>query len=171
VSDRQLRHLHTSWSYRRAVPASTCMQPNTKEGATSDNGHSSSQTVHRDWDTGCCSCRILLHLANYLTQIIFVSRWASKRSQWPRGLRRGFAAARLLGSRVRIPPGVWLSVCCECCLLSCKRLCDWPSIHPEESYRVCCVPECDREASIMRRPWPTGGCGPTGGCCAIGKKK
>jgi hypothetical protein len=25
---------------------------------------------------------------------------------------------------------------------------------PEESYRVCGVSEYDREASIMRRPWP-----------------
>jgi hypothetical protein len=36
--------------------------------------------------------------------------------------------------------------------------------HPEESYRMWCVSECDREAPIMRRPWPTGG------CCAIEKK-
>jgi hypothetical protein len=28
---------------------------------------------------------------------------------------------------------------------------------------VCGVSKCDREASIMRRPWPTGGCGATGG--------
>jgi hypothetical protein len=37
--------------------------------------------------------------------------------QWPRGLRRGSAAARLLGLRIRIPPGAWLSlvnvVCCH----------------------------------------------------------
>ena len=29
---------------------------------------------------------------------------------------------------------------------------------PEESYRVLCVSECDREASILRRPWPAEGC-------------
>ena len=34
------------------------------------------------------------------------------RSQGPRGLRRLFAAARLLGLRVRIPPLAWISVCC-----------------------------------------------------------
>jgi hypothetical protein len=39
-------------------------------------------------------------------------------AQWPRGLRRGFAAARLLGLRVRIPPGAWMCVSCECCLWS-----------------------------------------------------
>jgi hypothetical protein len=34
-------------------------------------------------------------------------------SQWPRGLRRGSEAARLLGLRVQIPRGAWLSVSCE----------------------------------------------------------
>jgi hypothetical protein len=37
---------------------------------------------------------------------------------WPRGLRRESAAACLLGLRVRIPLGVWMSVCCECFVLS-----------------------------------------------------
>jgi hypothetical protein len=36
------------------------------------------------------------------------------RSQWPRRLRRRSAAERLLGSWVRIPPGAWMFVCCEC---------------------------------------------------------
>jgi hypothetical protein len=31
---------------------------------------------------------------------------------WPRGLRRRSAAARLLGSWVRIPQGAWMSVSC-----------------------------------------------------------
>jgi hypothetical protein len=40
------------------------------------------------------------------------------RSQWPSGLRRGSAADRLLGLRVRIPPGhgcvsVVSVVCCQ----------------------------------------------------------
>ena len=46
------------------------------------------------------------------------------RSQWPRGLRRGSAVARLLGLWVRIPPGAWMFVCCECCVLSDRGLCD-----------------------------------------------
>ena len=29
----------------------------------------------------------------------------------------------------------------------------------------CGVPECDREASIVRKPWPTGGCCAMGGGC------
>jgi hypothetical protein len=36
------------------------------------------------------------------------------RSQWPRGLRHGSTAARLLGLWARIPPGAWMSVACEC---------------------------------------------------------
>ena len=51
------------------------------------------------------------HLAVFMSVISGVSR-----SRWPRGLRRGSAAARLLGVRVRIPPGVWM--CRECCVLS-----------------------------------------------------
>jgi hypothetical protein len=47
-----------------------------------------------------------------------------------------FAAARLLGLRVRIPPRAWMSVSCECCVLSGRGLCDGPITRPEESYRV-----------------------------------
>ena len=39
------------------------------------------------------------------------------RSKWPRGLRRRSAAACLLRSWVRIPPGAWMFVCCECCVV------------------------------------------------------
>jgi hypothetical protein len=37
---------------------------------------------------------------------------ANCRSQWPRGLRLEFAAARLLGSWVRIPTGAYMAVSC-----------------------------------------------------------
>jgi len=59
------------------------------------------------------------------------------RSQWPRGLRHGSAAARLLEWWLRIPPGVWMSVGCECCMLSGTGLWDRPIPRIEESYRVC----------------------------------
>jgi len=62
-----------------------------------------------------------------------------RRSQWSRGLRRGSAAARLLGLRVRIPPGAWTSVSCEYCLLSGRGLCVRLITRPEESYRILCV--------------------------------
>ena len=78
------------------------------------------------------------------------------RSQWPSGLRRGFAAARLLRLWFRIPPGTWMYVCCECCVLSGRGLCDELITRPEESYRLWCVVVCDLETSCMRRPWSTG---------------
>ena len=75
------------------------------------------------------------------------------RSQWPHGLRRRSAAAVLLRSWVRIPPGAWMFVCCECCVLSGRGLCDELITRPEESYRMRCVVVCDLETSRMRRPW------------------
>ena len=76
------------------------------------------------------------------------------RSQWPRGLRLRSAAARLLRSWVRIPPGAWIFVCCECCVLSRTGLCNELITRLEESYRQWCVVVCDLEISWMRRPWP-----------------
>ena len=59
------------------------------------------------------------------------------RSRWPRALRPGPAAARLVGLRFRIPPGVgWISVSSECCVLSGRDLCDEPITPPEEFYRL-----------------------------------
>jgi len=43
------------------------------------------------------------------------------------------AAARLLRSWFRIPPGAWIFVCCECCVLSGRGLYDELITHPEES--------------------------------------
>jgi hypothetical protein len=45
-------------------------------------------------------------------------------------------------------------VCCECCVLSGRGLCDELITHPEESYRLWCVVMCDLETSRLRRPWP-----------------
>ena len=66
------------------------------------------------------------------------------RSQWPRGLSRRSAAARLLRLWVRIPAGAWMFVCFECCVLSGRGLCDGLITRPEESYRLWCV-VCDLE--------------------------
>ena len=79
------------------------------------------------------------------------------RSQWPRDLRRGSAAARLPKLWIRIPLGAWMSVCCECCVLSGRSLCEELITRAEESYRLCCIVVCYPENSSKRRPWPTGG--------------
>ena len=48
-----------------------------------------------------------------------------------------------------------MSVCCECCVLSGRGLCDKLITCPEESCQVWCIIVCDREASRMRKPWPS----------------
>ena len=42
---------------------------------------------------------------------------------------------------------LWISVSCECCVLSGKGLCDRLITRPEESYRLWCVVVCDLETS------------------------
>ena len=79
------------------------------------------------------------------------------RSQWPRGLRRRSLAARLLRLWVRIPPGAWIFVCCECCVLSGRGLCNGLIIRSEESYRMWRVVVCDQESSQARRLKPIRG--------------
>ena len=97
-------------------------------------------------------------LRNWWGRELDITKVEQCRSRWPRGLRRRSAAARLLGLWVRIPPGAWMSVCCECCVLSGGGLCDGLITRPEESYRLWCVDECDLETSRMWRSWPTGDC-------------
>ena len=57
--------------------------------------------------------------------------------------KQGSVATRLLGLRVRIPPGAWMSVSCECCVLSGTGLCNGPIPCPDESYQMWSVIECD----------------------------
>jgi hypothetical protein len=73
------------------------------------------------------------------------------RSHWPRSLRRRSTAARQLRSWVRITPGAWMFVCCECCVLSGRGLCDGLITRPKETYRLWRVVVCDQETSRMRR--------------------
>jgi hypothetical protein len=93
------------------------------------------------------SILLITNLWNKMTNTLIFNILYTKfggRSQWTRGLRRGSVAERLLGSWVRIPPGAWMFLSCECCVLSGRGLCDGPIPRPEESYRVWCVFECDQ---------------------------
>ena len=58
---------------------------------------------------------------------------------------------------VRIPPGLWMFIGCECCVLSRRGLCDELITRPEESYRLWCVVVCDQETSQARRVKPATG--------------
>ena len=114
----------------------------------------------------CCLCN---HLSvKYCVQNITVKSWLvrgvndmkyahlkgkKRRSQWRRGLRRRSAATHLLRSWVRIPPGAWIFVCCECRVLSGRGLCDELLTRPEQSYRLCCVVVCDLETSRIGAPY------------------
>jgi len=62
-------------------------------------------------------------------------------SQSSCGLRRGSAAARLLGLRVRIPPWERTCVFWGCCVLSGLRV--GLTAHQENTYRVVCINESD----------------------------
>jgi hypothetical protein len=97
-----------------------------------------------------CDCRRLYNLNLYMHVYI------QCRSQWPRDLRFGSTAARLLRSWVRIPPGTWMFVCC---VLSGRGICNELITRPEESYRLWHVVVCDQETSWTRRPQPALGCG------------
>ena len=69
---------------------------------------------------------------------------------------------------VRIPQAAWMFACCECCVMSDRGILgdlwlyvlatSWSLV--QRSPTECGVSECDRGATIMRRPWSTGGCCP-----------
>jgi len=88
-----------------------------------------------------------LHITCAECVCLNVSMYGIRRSEWPRGLRRSSAVARLLRLWVRIPPGAWMSVCWDCCVLSKKSLCDELIARPEQSYRLWCVVVCNLETS------------------------
>jgi len=103
-------------------------------------------------------CPVLTYETNYCSSTFC-------RSQWPRGLKRRSAAACLMRLWVRNLPGAWMSVCCECCVLSGRGLCDKLLTRPQGYYRLWCIVVCDLLTSWMRRPWSSGE------CCAKRKKK
>jgi hypothetical protein len=48
-------------------------------------------------------------------------------------------------------------VCCDCCVLSGRGLCNGLITHPQESYRLWRVVVCDQETSNSRRLKPAAG--------------
>ena len=87
---------------------------------------------------------IVLHVCNWMLMVIIIiiiiiiilvnNVWPVR---WPWGLRRGSAAARLMGLRFRILLKARMSVPCECCVLSGRGLCDGPIFRPGNFCRVC----------------------------------
>jgi hypothetical protein len=94
------------------------------------------------WYSWLRHCAISLKVAGSIPDgAIGIFYWLnpSSRSQLPRGLRRGSAVDCLLGLWFRIPSGTWMSLYCECCVLSGRGLCVGLITRTEESYQVWCV--------------------------------
>ena len=100
----------------------------------------------------CQFLRICIGYPDWSSLIFYIPIVLIRRSQWPRGLRRRSAAAPLLRSWIRIPPGAWMFVCCECRVLSGRGLCDELITRPEESYQLWCA-VCDLETSRINAPY------------------
>ena len=109
-------------------------------GRTSECTLRSLKDIYTECDV---SPQVLIQLMLYVTA-----------SEWPRGLRRGSATARLPELRVRIPSGTWMFFCFECCVLSGIGLCDGLIPCPEMFYEclsVVCVVCCQVEVSATGR--------------------
>jgi hypothetical protein len=80
------------------------------------------------WHPNLLSCYMpVLYLRRYITD---------RRAQGQRGLSPGATAVRLLGLGVRIPPREWMSVYCECGVLSGRGHCVGLITRPVESNRM-----------------------------------
>jgi hypothetical protein len=139
-------------------------------------GSAESNSFHLARPRNALLWRLFALIVQFMTQNIKTTRnlgdgldtvctnGSSCRSQWPRRLRRGSAAACLLGLWVWIRPG-------HGCLCLVNVVCCQVEVYPSgrslvrRSPTECGVSECDREVSAMRRPCPKRG------CCAMGEKK
>jgi len=83
-----------------------------------------------------------------------IEHWG--RSQWPRSLRCGTAAARFTGLRVWIPLGAWMCVSCKCCVLLETSASGWSLVYRSPTEYGVSV--CNLEGLAMRRSCPPAGC-------------
>jgi hypothetical protein len=85
------------------------------------------------------------------TKIPYEVHYTACRSQWPRSLRHGSVASRLLGLWVRIPPEAWMSLVSVVCFQVEVSVTDRSLV--QMSPTECGVSECDLGTSIMMRSW------------------
>jgi len=88
----------------------------------------------------CKSC-LPLHVSVPIAVAVRSKAWVCGRSP-----------AEIVGSN----PTGGTDVCCDCCVVSGRGLCDELITRPEESYRLWCVVVCGLKTSCKRRPWPRG---------------
>ena len=143
------------------------VRPNAAKTWSWDHTPPSNGEVKNTWTristnhTSTLAWSAIKHRDNFRFSVSVVSQ-----SQWPRGLRRKSADARLL----RLPGSNstgGMDVCCECCSLSGRGLSDGPITRPEGSYRLWYVVVCDIE-NLVNDEW--GGPDPLEGFCAKKKK-
>jgi len=77
----------------------------------------------------------VLHFSSHVNQVEAIRQVANLSGD----LMCGCAAVRLLGLRVRIPQGAWMSFSSKCCVLSARGLLVGLITRPEESYRIWCL--------------------------------
>ena len=95
----------------------------------------------------------LLHYNHTYTTTVYTGR-SQKKTPIPVAVgSKAWVCGRSLAGILGSKPAESMSVSCECCVLSGRGLCVWLIARLEDSERG--VSECDREALIMRRPWPT----------------
>jgi hypothetical protein len=108
--------------------------------------------------TGFGNTRIEIGRFSTTDKIYFLAVFYTiSRSRWPRGLTQGLRpfAYRYCGFESRQRHGRLSLVSVVCCQV------EVPAIGRslvQRSSTECGVSECDREASTMRKPWPTRGC-------------
>ena len=98
-------------------------------------------TAYNSWMLNCwCITKAVgfkrLNQGPYFQSCILCNNDSSG-SQLPCGLRHRFAAARLHGLLVRIPTAAWLSLSCECCLLSGREISATGWSHLQRSLTEC----------------------------------
>ena len=113
----------------------------------------SSTGIKNGWSyTSIPSC-VLLHVAYlYFLHALICQVIKTEPIPWLRGIRRGSAPASLLGLRVGIQPGTWVSVVSDVCFQVDVSASGWSLV---QSPTYCGVSESDLETSTMRRPGPT----------------
>ena len=121
------------------------------------NGHAAACVIAQQYSSACIVA-LRIHpdkakLGATFQHVILVFYFLKvDRSQWPRCLRRGSPAARLLGLWVQIPPGHGcLSLASVVCCQGDFSASGWSPV--QRSPTECGVSESDHESSIMRT-WP-----------------
>jgi hypothetical protein len=119
---------------RRFLPIRECVNVHVFVwlGEWVTESHSDCRTYYRSWETACC-CRCELRAQIHFTK--YYDSW-SQVAERSKAWVCGRSVDGISGSN---PAGTWMSVSCECCVLSSTDLCLGLITNPEEPYRVWCV--------------------------------